>query len=98
MSWNRGRSRSGKGKWSPPRKKKNFLQENKKFTGILLLICMGALLGVHLFMWQVHDKTCEVSCGNPDVGCWTPIGYTALFGPCHGYNARTNQTQIGFKT
>lgn len=85
-------------KTSGGRKKKSFLAQNKKFTAILLLIVIGAFTGVHLFMWQLHDKTCAVSCGDPSQGCWNPIGWEALFGPCHGFNAKTNQTQTGFRT
>lgn len=99
MSWNKGRGRPTKRGWAGPQKKrKNFLQENKKFTGIVLLICLGVMIGVHVYMWQLHDKTCEVSCSDPNIGCVVPVGYLGLFGPCHGYNAKTNQTQIGFRT
>lgn len=91
--------------WSPQsrrklqakkQKGKSFLSKNKKFTAILLLICLAALGGVHFFMWQLHEKTCAVSCADPTVGCFNPIGYLAVFGPCTGYfNAKTNQTQVG---
>jgi hypothetical protein len=99
MSWgkNRGRppQRRRQPQWGQTQKKqKPLLSRNKKFTGILLLSCLGLMLGVHLFMWQLHDKTCAVSCGDPGLGCTVPGGYLSIaFGPCHGYyDVKTNQT------
>jgi hypothetical protein len=68
------------------KKKKGFLETNKKFTAILLLAILGTMGGVHAFMWSLWDKTCIVSCDDPTVGCFSPVGYLAIFGPCHYYD------------
>ena len=95
----RSGKKSGLGK-GPRKKQKPFLQRNKKFTGILLLIILGSMTGVHAFMWALWDKTCIVSCNDANVGCFQPVGYLAIFGGCRYYDWKTNpdhlnQTQSG---
>jgi hypothetical protein len=72
------------------KKKKSFLAQNKKFTAILLLVLIGSMGGVHAFMWSLWDKTCIVSCDDPNVGCFHPIGYLAIFGNCGYYDWKLN--------
>jgi hypothetical protein len=72
------------------KKQKSYLSKNKKFTGILLLVLLGSMVGVHAFMWSLWDKTCIVSCNDPSVGCFHAIGYLALFGGCPQYDWHLN--------
>jgi len=85
----RSGKKSGLGK-GPKKKQKPFLHRNKKFTGILLLIILGLMAGVHGFMWSLWDKTCIVSCDDPNVGCFHAVGYLAIFGGCQYYDWKIN--------
>lgn len=52
------------------------------------------MVGVHAFMWSLWDKTCIVSCDDPTVGCFHPIGYLSLFGACQHYDWKINPQNL----